>query len=92
MDEKIDPAPRAFERYLTTREVGEILRLTPKTIRDLILAEELQATKFGGSWRINEGDFLGFIRKCEEETRDLLQRYRSGRVTRGDLQESETDQ
>jgi excisionase family DNA binding protein len=84
--------PRAFEQYLTTREVANILRLTPKTVRELILTGDLGATKFGGSWRIKERDFLTFVRKCEEDTRELLQKYRSGELSADDLQDRETDQ
>jgi excisionase family DNA binding protein len=84
--------PRAFEQYLTTREVAEILRLTPKTVRELILAGDLEATKFGGSWRIKERDFLTFVRKCEESTRDLLNRYRSGELTAEEMGNVDRDQ
>lgn len=93
MTEDYRAMPRAFDQYLTTREVADILRLTPKTIRELILSENLPATKFGGSWRIKEQDFLSFIRRCEEETKDILQRCRQEERLLGEPQgiDLETD-
>jgi len=83
---------RAFEQYLTTREVAEILRLTPKTVREIILAGDLVATKFGGSWRIKESNFLKFIRECEEDTQDLLRQYRLGEISDVGIDKESPDQ
>ena len=46
---------------LTTKEVAEKLKVTQKTIRNLIESGELPAYRFGRDYRIKEEDFDEYI-------------------------------
>ena len=50
---------------LTTKEVAERLKVTQKTIRNLIESGELPAYRFGRDYRINEEDFEEYITKSK---------------------------
>lgn len=60
--------PLSFHRYLTVEEVAEILRRSPRTIRDWITdgcptdrgRVRLEAAKLGRSWSIREDWILVF--------------------------------
>lgn len=47
---------------LTTKEVAEKLKVTQKTIRNLIESGELPAYRFGRDYRIKEEDFEEYIK------------------------------
>lgn len=42
--------------FLTTKQVAEILGITPRRVQALITAGRLPATKFGRDYMIKEGD------------------------------------
>lgn len=42
--------------YLTVKEVAELLRVCPKTVRRWIGAGEMPATRLGRDWRIARQD------------------------------------
>ena len=50
-----------IDKLLTPDEVGEILQITPKTVRQYINQGLLIASKFGNVWRISEPDLQIFI-------------------------------
>ena len=48
-------------KYLTTAEVGEIVRKTPEWVAAQCKAGHLQATKLGNDWRISEDALTLFM-------------------------------
>lgn len=50
-------------RYLTVKEVAEVLRVTPYTVRKWIRQGKLFASKTGKEYRIHNGHVQGFINK-----------------------------
>ena len=52
----------ALETLLTIEQVADICRVSEKTVRRWIQAEELPAARLGGQWRIRPRDFEIFIR------------------------------
>ena len=53
-----DPVPT----FLTIPEIGEICRVSAKTVRRWIESGELPAHRFGRQWRIRLEDFQIFIK------------------------------
>jgi excisionase family DNA binding protein len=53
--------PQANRLYLTTREVAAQLRLSPRTVRRLIRAQQLTARRIGDEFLIDESDLAAFI-------------------------------
>lgn len=51
------PAPT----FYTTDEVAEILKVTPKTVRDMIARKQLKALKIGREYRVSEEQLQQFI-------------------------------
>lgn len=47
-------------RFFTVSEAAQILRVTPKSVRDYILSGQLKASKIG-TWKISEEDLMEFI-------------------------------
>lgn len=50
---------------LTTKEVAEKLKVTQKTIRNLIESGELPAYRFGRDYRIKEEDFEEYLKQSK---------------------------
>ena len=46
--------------YLSVREVAEVFRVCPKTVRRWIKAQSLPATRLGRDWRIARADLKAF--------------------------------
>ena len=53
--------------YLTTKEVCELLNLTPQTIHNLCRKSKIEAVKFGasGGWRISRESVDNFMKGKE---------------------------
>lgn len=51
------------EKWLTTREVAEHWRLSPNTVNRMIKRGELEAVRFGATWRIPEASVAAYERK-----------------------------
>ena len=51
------------DRLLTTEEVAEYLRVTPKTVREWIQRGELEAIDVGQGYRIFKRDLGAFIER-----------------------------
>lgn len=43
-----------MDKLYTTQEVAEILKVSDRTVRNLIKREDLKAIKVGRKWRIKE--------------------------------------
>lgn len=52
-----------LERLLTTKEVAEILRISPRTVERLLKRGELKGIRFGRWWRIPPSEVKSFIQK-----------------------------
>lgn len=52
-----------MDRYLTTDEVAERLRVSRMMVIQLIDREDLPATRVGRLWRIKERDLLEYINR-----------------------------
>ncbi|HOT04318.1 MAG TPA: helix-turn-helix domain-containing protein [Methanolinea sp.] len=53
----MSPAPT----FYTTDEVAEILKVTAKTVRDMIARKQIKALKIGREYRISEEHLQQFI-------------------------------
>lgn len=53
--------PQANRLYLTTGEVAARLRISPRTVRSLIRAQQLTAERIGSEFLIEESDLAAFI-------------------------------
>lgn len=49
------------EKFYTSKEVAEILKLSNYTIGDYIRSGKLKAIKFGRVWRISENQLKQFL-------------------------------
>lgn len=54
------------EKLLTIGEVAGSLQLTPQTIRNYIKRGTIQATKYGHTLLIKEGDLRAYLTKLTE--------------------------
>ena len=55
-------------RFLTARDVAELLQLNIETVYDLIAREGLPATKLGGSWRFDESELREWFKAHRTST------------------------
>jgi excisionase family DNA binding protein len=49
------------ERYYTLQEVAELLKVNERTIRRLIKAKKLKATRVGNRYRITHTDLQAYL-------------------------------
>lgn len=49
------------ERLLTLREAAEVLRLSPRTVREYIQRGEIEGRIIGGRWRFRRADLDAFF-------------------------------
>lgn len=54
---------------MTPKEVGEMLKVSDKTIKRIIIAGELAAIKVGRSWRVDMAALNNYINKRSTKTR-----------------------
>ena len=57
---KTGPAPGIGERLLTLREAAEVLRLSPRTVREYVTRGEIEGRIIGGRWRFRRADLDSF--------------------------------
>ena len=50
-----------MEKYYTTKEIAEMLRVHPRTIIKYIGEKSLKASKVGVGWKIAQGDLRKFV-------------------------------
>jgi excisionase family DNA binding protein len=48
------------DRLLTLREAAEVLRLSPRTVRDYVQRGEIEGRIIGGRWRFRRADLDAF--------------------------------
>lgn len=60
-----DEGSRGLQPLLTYGEVAKILRVTPKTVYNLVRRGELKATRFGHNVRICAEDLAEFIARSK---------------------------
>jgi excisionase family DNA binding protein len=49
------------KEFYSPEEIGQMLGLSDETIRGYIRSKELQAYRFGKSWRVHKKDFEKFL-------------------------------
>ncbi len=54
------PFPRTTT-YLSVKEVADLFRVCPKTVRRWIKSGDLPATRLGRDWRIARADLKAFV-------------------------------
>ena len=47
-------------KLYTIKDISEMLRVTPRTVRNYIQTGKLKGTKIGGGWRVRAEDFQNF--------------------------------
>ncbi len=57
---KRDAAPIG-EKLLTLREAAEVLRLSPRTVREYVQRGEIEGRIIGGRWRFRRADLDAFF-------------------------------
>lgn len=50
-----------MDKFLTPNEIAELLKVDPRTVRNWINNNKLEAVKLGNRWRIKKDDFDKFI-------------------------------
>lgn len=50
-------------KFYTIKEVADIFRCHPETVRRLIWTKKIKGTKVGGSWKISEDEVENHIKK-----------------------------
>ena len=58
---KADAAPPIGERLLTLPEAADVLRLSPRTMREYVQRGELEGRIIGGRWRFRRADLDAFL-------------------------------
>jgi excisionase family DNA binding protein len=53
--------PSIGDRLLTLKEVAEVLRLSPRTVRGYLLRGEIEGRLIGGRWRFRRADLDAFF-------------------------------
>lgn len=70
-----------MKRYLTTTEVGDVIRETSENVSRRCAAGQIPATKVGNQWRIAEDDFEKWMQptniKSSPRVRSTVGRRRS---------------
>jgi excisionase family DNA binding protein len=58
---KTDVAPAIGEKLLTLREAAEVLRLSPRAMRDYLQRGDIEGRIIGGRWRFRRADLDAFF-------------------------------
>ncbi len=58
----------SMERIFTVQTLSEYLNLKPVTIREMLKAGKIRASKIGKEWRITESAVKEFLAAHEQET------------------------
>jgi excisionase family DNA binding protein len=54
-------APAIGDRLLTLREAADVLRLSPRTVRQYVQDGEIEGRIIGGRWRFRRADLDAFF-------------------------------
>ena len=68
------------ERYITVKEVAEILSVHHRTVTRLLTTGKLKGAKVGRSWRLDEKDVRDFFENLKVETAQAIEREQGGDV------------
>ncbi len=55
------------DRLLTLREAAEVLRLSPRTVREYVSRGEIEGRIIGGRWRFRRADLDAFFQNAPRE-------------------------
>ena len=58
---KTPKAPAIGDGLLTLHEAAEVLRLSPRTLREYVKRGELEGRIIGGQWRFRRADLDSFV-------------------------------
>jgi excisionase family DNA binding protein len=58
---KEDRIDHITQRLLTLREAAEVLRLSPRTVREYLKRGEIEGRIIGGRWRLRRADLDAFF-------------------------------
>jgi excisionase family DNA binding protein len=58
---KTDTAPPIGGKLLTVREAADVLRLSPRTVREYVQRGEIEGRIIGGRWRFRRADLDAFF-------------------------------
>ena len=58
---KEDRIDHIIQRLLTLREAAEVLRLSPRTVREYLKRGEIEGRIIGGRWRLRRADLDAFF-------------------------------
>ena len=61
MKAKTDAAPAIGERFLTLVEAAEVLRLSPRTVRNYLKRGEIRGKIIGKRWKFRRADLDAFF-------------------------------
>ncbi len=56
-----EAAAQIGDRLLTLREAAEVLRLSPRTVREYVQRGEIEGRIIGGRWRFRRADLDAFF-------------------------------
>ena len=59
-----------MEKLLSPEQVGEILGVSQKMVRDWLRAGRIKGVKLGRIWRVRESDLEAFIKSLEVEQKE----------------------
>jgi excisionase family DNA binding protein len=52
-----------MEEFYTVEQIAERLHVTPRTVREWLRTQQLNAVKAGRQWRIKASDLQAFLRE-----------------------------
>ena len=61
---KTGGAPPIGDQLLTLREAADVLRLSPRTVREYVQRGEVEGRIIGGRWRFRRADLDAFFAKA----------------------------
>ena len=65
---RVEPVPPPFgDRLLTLREAAEVLRLSPRTIREYVRRGEIYGRIIGGEWSFRRQELDAFLENAPRE-------------------------
>jgi len=65
--EQKDASPRIGDHLLTLREAAEVLRLSPRTVREYVQRREIKGKIIGNRWRFRRADLDAFFENAPSE-------------------------
>ena len=65
--EQKDASPRIGDHLLTLGEAAEVLRLSPRTVREYVQRGEIKGRLIGGRWRFKRADLDAFFENAPSE-------------------------